>query len=215
MCLPLAHNLSLMTEKIEITTEERILEAAKNVFILRGLDGARMQDIADEAGINKAMLHYYFRSKDGLFEKVFDSISGKIIPDLTVIIEQDLPIVVILDRVIHRYIDFVSENPKLPLFLISELTKDPERIENLLRHTQNFSKMQHFGVKLMDAMQAGTIKQVHPLHLILNILSMCIFPFLAQPMLQQVMKISDEDYALVLNQRKEQVSLFIHAALKV
>ncbi len=204
-----------MTETIDLTTEERILEAAKRVFILRGLDGARMQDIADEAGINKAMLHYYFRSKDGLFEKVFDSISGKILPDLTAIIEQDVPIVVILDRIIHRYIDFIAENPSVPLFLISELTKDPERIKNLLNHTQNFSKMQGFGIKLMQEMQAGKIKQVNPLHLILNMLSMCIFPFVAQPMVQHVMKISDADYALVLSQRKEQVSQFIHAALRM
>jgi TetR/AcrR family transcriptional regulator len=204
-----------MTEKIELTTEERILEAAKKVFLLRGLDGARMQDIADEAGINKAMLHYYFRSKDGLFEKIFDRIASKIVPDLTAIVEQDLPIVVILDRVIHRYIDFVAENPKVPLFMISELTKDPERIGNLLSHTQNFSKMQSFGIKLMQEMQVGTIKQVNPLHLMLNVISMCIFPFIAQPMVQQVMKISDEDYALVLSQRKEQVSQFIHAALKM
>jgi TetR/AcrR family transcriptional regulator len=204
-----------MTKNIDVSTEERLLEVAKNIFIARGLDGARMQDIADAAGINKAMLHYYFRSKDGLFEKVFDSISGKIMPDLTAIIEQDLPIVAILDKVIHRYIDFVAENPSVPLFLISELTKDPKRIENLLHHTENFSKMQDFGVKLLQEMQAGTIKQVNPLHLILNILAMCIFPFLAKPMIQQVMKLSDADYDLILSQRKEQVSAFVHAALKI
>ena len=210
-----SRNKATMTATIELTTEQRILEAAKKVFLLRGLDGARMQDIADEAGINKAMLHYYFRSKERLFEVIFDSIASKIVPDLTSIVEQDLPIVVILDRIVHRYIDFVSENPQLPLFMISELTKDPERIKNLMNHTGNFSKMQGFGVKLMQAMQAGDIKQVHPLHLILNIIAMCIFPFIARPMVQHVMKISDEEYAVVLSQRKEQVSLFLHAALKV
>lgn len=203
-----------MTETIELTTEQRILEAAKKVFLLRGLDGARTEEIAKEAGINKAMLHYYFRSKERLFEVVFDSIASKIVPDLTSIIEQDVPIVVILDRIIYRYIDFISENPRVPLFLISELTKDPERIKNLLNHTQNFSKMQDFGLKLMQEMQAGKIKQVHPLHLMLNIFSMCIFPFIAQPMIQHVMKISDNDYALILSQRKEQVTQFIHAALR-
>jgi TetR/AcrR family transcriptional regulator len=204
-----------MTETIELSTEQRILEAAKKVFLLRGLDGARTQEIADEAGINKAMLHYYFRNKDRLFEMVFDSIASKIVPDLTAILEQDLPIVVTLDRIIYRYIDFIAENPKVPLFIISELSKDPERIKNLLSHTQNFSKMQNFGLKLMQEMQAGTIKQVNPLHLMLNVISMCIFPFIAQPMVQQIMKISDEEYAFVLSQRKEEVSQFIHAALKM
>jgi TetR/AcrR family transcriptional regulator len=204
-----------MTETIELSTEQRILEAAKKVFLLRGLDGARTQEIADEAGINKAMLHYYFRNKDRLFQMVFDSISSKVIPDLTAIVEQDLPISVTLDRIIHRYIDFIAENPKVPLFLISELSKDPERIKNLLNQTQNFSKMQNFGVKLMQEMQAGTIKQINPLHLMLNVISMCIFPFIAQPMVQQIMKISDEDYAFVLSQRKDEVSQFIHAALRM
>lgn len=203
-----------MTETLELSTEARILETAKKVFLLRGLDGARMQDIADEAGINKAMLHYYFRSKERLFEMVFDSMASKIVPDLTAIVEQDVPIVVIIDRIIHRYIDFIAENPQIPLFLISELTKDPERIKNLLNHTQNFSKMQSFGMKLMQEMQAGSIKNVHPLHLVLNIMSMCIFPFIARPMVQNVMKISDADYAMFLSQRKEQVSQFIHAALR-
>ena len=203
-----------MTEILELTTEQKILEAAKKVFLLRGLDGARTQDIANEAGINKAMLHYYFGDKERLFEQVFDGIAEKIVPDLTAIVEQDVPIVVIIDRIIFRYIDFVAENPQVPLFMISELTKDPERIKNVLNHTQNFSKMQGFGVKLMQEMQAGTIKKINPLHLIINILGMCIFPFLAQPMIQTVMKISDEDYALFLSQRKEQVSLFVHAALK-
>jgi TetR/AcrR family transcriptional regulator len=203
-----------MTKTIEISTEQRILEAAKKVFLLRGLDGARTEEIAKEAGINKAMLHYYFRSKERLFEVVFDSIASKIVPDLTSIVEQDVPIVVILDRIIYRYIDFISENPQVPLFLISELTKDPERIKSLLNHTQNFSKMQDFGLKLMQEMQAGKIKQVNPLHLIMNIFSMCIFPFVAQPMVQHVMKISDDDYALILSQRKEQVTQFIHAALR-
>jgi TetR/AcrR family transcriptional regulator len=204
-----------MTETIELSTEQRILEAAKKVFLLRGLDGARTQEIADEAGINKAMLHYYFRNKDRLFQMVFDSISSKVIPDLTAIVEQDLPITVTLDRIINRYIDFISENPKVPLFLISELSKDPERIKNLLNQTQNFSKMQNFGVKLMQEMQAGTIKQINPLHLMLNVISMCIFPFLAQPMLQQMLKISDEEYAFILSQRKEEVTQFVHAALKM
>lgn len=213
--ISLSHKLSLMTETIELSTEQRILEAAKKVFLLRGLDGARTQEIADEAGINKAMLHYYFRNKDRLFQMVFDSISSKIVPDLTAIVEQDLPIVVTLDRIIHRYIDFIAENPKVPLFLISELTKDPERIKNLLNQTQNFSKMQNFGMKLLQEMQAGTIKQVNPLHLVLNVISMCLFPFIAQPMVQQIMKISDEEYAFVLSQRKDEVSKFVHAALKM
>jgi TetR/AcrR family transcriptional regulator len=203
-----------MAETKDLSTEAKILEAAKSVFLLRGLDGARMQDIADEAGINKALLHYYFRSKDKLFEMVFDHMSSRIVPDLTAIVEQDLPIQVTLDRIIHRYIDFVAENPKVPLFLITELNRNPERIKELLSNSKNFEKMQVFGAKMLGEMQAGSIKTLNPLHLFMNVMAMCIFPFVAKPMVQHVLKISDADYQIILSQRKEQVSQFVHAALR-
>jgi AcrR family transcriptional regulator len=71
----------------DLTTEQKILEAARKIFLAKGLDGARMQDIADEAGINKAMLHYYFRSKDKLFEKIFAEVAGHFLPKIMAIFE--------------------------------------------------------------------------------------------------------------------------------
>jgi hypothetical protein len=202
-------------EVVTLTAEEKIIVAAKKVFLLRGLDGARMQDIADEAGINKALLHYYFRSKEKLFEKVFDQLSSKIIPDLTKIIELDnLTILEKLEKIVEKYIDFVAENPQVPLFLINELNRDKERIKILLSHTNNFSKLQQFGFQLMMEMQTGKIKTFNPLHLLMNIFSMCLFPFIAKPMIQAVMQIPDNTIDIVLEQRKEEVKNFLKEALK-
>jgi TetR/AcrR family transcriptional regulator len=196
-------------------TEQRILEAAKKVFILRGLDGTRMQEIADEAGINKALLHYYFRSKDKLFETVFDAFAVKLVPDLTAILEKEITTIEKIELIISRYIEFLTENPQVPLFIITEINRDQERIKTLLSHTRHFSKMQEFGFQLYMEMQMGKIKNFNPFHLMLNIISLCVFPFIAKPMVQNIMQVSDADYAIVLQQRKEEVIKFVRAAVLI
>jgi TetR/AcrR family transcriptional regulator len=202
-------------ENTNLSAEEKIIEAAQKVFLLRGLDGARMQDIANEAGINKALLHYYFRSKEKLFEKIFDQMSSKIVPDLTAIVESnDLSTYEKIELIVDKYIDFVANNPQLPLFLINELNRDKERIKSLLSQTNNFSKMQQFGFQMMMEMQAGKLKTFNPMHLLLNIIAMCVFPFIAKPMIQAVMQVPDDSMDIILRQRKQEVKNFLKEALK-
>ena len=203
-----------MPELLDLSTEQKILEAAKKVFMQKGLDGTRLDEIANEAGINKALLHYYFRSKEKLFETIFDQMSGKIVPDFTVIIESKKTIEDKIELIVHRYIDFVSENPQLPIFMITELTRNPERMKDLLGHTDNFSKMQQFAFQIITEMQVGRIKSFNPLHLILNIFSLCIFPFVAKPVLQAMLQIGEDDLTIILQQRKEEVTRFIKEALR-
>lgn len=203
-----------MPELLDLSTEQKILEAAKKVFMQKGLDGARLDEIANEAGINKALLHYYFRSKEKLFETIFDQMSGKIIPDFTLIIESKGTIEDKIELIVHRYIDFIGENPQLPVFLITELNRNPERMKDILSHTENFSKMQQFAFQIITEMQVGRIKSFNPLHLILNILSMCIFPFAAKPILQAILQIKENDLDIILQQRKQEVTRFIKEALR-
>jgi TetR/AcrR family transcriptional regulator len=160
------------------------------------------------------LLHYYFRSKDRLFETVIDSVSSKIIPNLTMIIESDLDTLPKIEAIVSRYIDFLLENPQMPLFLISEISRNPERMKTLMTTLPNFSKMQQFGAHLMAEMQSGKLKPFNPLHLTLNIISLCVFPFAARPMVQNVLKISDEDYQIILSQRKTEVIKFLREALQ-
>ena len=203
-----------MPETIDLSTEQKILEAAKKVFIQKGLDGTRLEEIATEAGINKALLHYYFRSKEKLFETIFDQISGKVVPDFTAILESKSPIEDKIERIVHTYIDFVSENPQLPLFLITELNRNPQRMKEILSHTHNFAKIQQFAFQMITEMQVGRIKSFNPLHLILHIVSLCIFPFIAKPVLQAIMQVEEDDLAIILKQRKEEVSRFVREALR-
>jgi Transcriptional regulator len=95
-------------------TEKHILDAAKAVFILRGTAGARMQEIAEEAGVNQALLHYYFRSKEKLSEAVFRDTAGRMFPALLQIVAGDLPLVEKIDRIVDTYLTTMSQTPFLP-----------------------------------------------------------------------------------------------------
>lgn len=165
-------------------TEEKILTAATNVFIVKGMDGARMQEIADEAGINKALLHYYFRSKERLFEAIFGKVIQFAFPKITQIAKSDMDFVTKLDLVIDAYIELLRTHPFIPGFVLKELNRDPSGL---------FKLVVKFGLnpqviidQIEAAMDRGEIIRMDPRHLGVNIVSMCVFPFAAKPILQFV-----------------------------
>ena len=104
----------MVKKKIDQSTEQIILEAAKKVFVRKGMAGARMQDIADEAGINKALLHYYFRNKEKLFEMIFMEAAEKFFPRINAIFDSDQPLFEKIESFCEEYISVVMENPYLP-----------------------------------------------------------------------------------------------------
>src|SRR6476646_4078897 len=110
----------------DISTEEKILEAARKVFIRKGMTGARMQDIADRAGINKAMLHYYFRNKEKLFETIFTESFDHFFPRLAVIIESDTTIFSKIEMICVEYINQMQKMPYLPIFILHEVNRQPD-----------------------------------------------------------------------------------------
>jgi len=197
----------------EQNTEEKILEAAKKVFLKEGMAGARMQDIADEAGINKAMLHYYFRSKEKLFEKIFTELSQHFFPRLVKIFESDEPLFRKIESFVVEYIDQMRQTPYLPIFVLNEVNRQPEAfIKKMMGDRRPPIK------KFIDDVQAevrnGVIKPLNPLQLLLNIISLCVFPFVARPMFQMVTSIDKAMFEKILEQRKREVSKFIIDAIK-
>src|SRR3954463_7666646 len=113
----------MVKSKKDIPPEQKILEAAKQVFFDKGMHGARMQDIADKAGINKAMLHYYFRSKEKLFETIFIDATGHLFPKLSSILESDKTIFEKIELICVEYINQIQQIPYLPIFIISEASR--------------------------------------------------------------------------------------------
>lgn len=198
------------------STEEKILEAAKQEFLEKGFSGARMEAIAQRAGINKALLHYYFRNKERLFEEVFAYFFRQILPGLRQIVESDAHVLDKMDRFVQHYIDFLRRNPDLPLFIMHELRTGPkERLRMLVeKKMTEFEYVRSFIMQIAMAGARGEIRAVPPLHIVLNVVSMCVFPFVARPMLMGVTGISETDFEELLEQRKVVVADFIRAALK-
>lgn len=196
-------------------TEELIIEAAKKIFVQRGLAGARMQDIADEAGINKAMLHYYYRSKEKLFEIVFNEALGRIIGRLgQIVIDGELPLEQKIRGLVESYITGVAETPYLPIFVINEINQRPDLLIQRMQSLSGFSNVMSFMKEIIEAGKRGEIRQVSPIQLFLNIVSMCIFPFAAKPLVQGVLQLDNVQFNLVIEERKKLVADVILAWLK-
>src|SRR3954452_616752 len=112
--------------KKDLSTEEKILNAAKKVFLTKGMDGARMQDIADEAGINKALLHYYFRSKDKLFEQIFLKVTTSFLPKIFLILKGEDTLFEKIERFCEVYITQIIKTPYVPIFILNEINRQPK-----------------------------------------------------------------------------------------
>lgn len=203
-----------MSENKKDNTEEKIIEAAKTVFTQKGMDGARMQEIADEAGINKALLHYYFRSKQKLFEAIFTGLFKQIFPNIVKLITSSAPIEQKLKTFIESYIDILIRNPRLPAFIIKEMNRDThffgEIFKNIGLNPEDLFNM------IEKEMEKGTIVKMDPRDLFLNILSMCLFPFAARPLMQLVLFNNDRKaYMHFMEERKTSVSQFTLNAILV
>ena len=196
------------------STEDKILEAAKNVFVSKGMEGARMQEIADEAGINKALLHYYFRTKERLFEAIFAEIIKFAFPKITRIVQSDEPLVSKIEQVIDAYIDLLIKHPFIPGFVIKELNRDPSGL---------FKLVVKFGLnpqvifdEIQLAMDRGEIIQMPPRHLAANIISMCVFPFAARPIISFIL-FKDDQKALngFYGERADNIKQFVINAVVI
>lgn len=196
------------------TTEQQIIEAARKIFMHRGLSGARMQDIADEAGINKAMLHYYYRSKDKLFDIVLTEAVDQMLSRLNAVFSGDQALPEKIRSAVDNYITGISENPFLPLFVLNEINQNPHRIAERFLSAPNFPNIRGFAQQLMDGMEKGTLRRVDPIQLMISIISMCIFPFVAKPLLQAVFSVDDPAFRRFIEERKVFVTDFVLHALR-
>ncbi|MBI5403135.1 MAG: TetR/AcrR family transcriptional regulator [Ignavibacteriae bacterium] len=198
----------------DINTEKRILESARKIFHVKGLAGARMQEIADEARINKAMLNYYFRSKDKLFEAVFKDAARDFFPKVFQMVNMDVPLFEKIEKFIEGYLTFLQNNRCIPGFIINELSQNPQRLKEFFKEN-NIRPPEKFLIEIREAVERKEIIQIEPTTLILNILSLCIFPVVAKPIIETVFNISEEQYNDMIESRKKSAAQFIINAIKV
>ncbi len=197
-----------MTKEKDTTKEVDILNAAKRIFQRKGLDGARMQEIADEAGINKALLHYYYRSKQLLFEAVFKGAFLLLAPQLNKILNEESSLFDKIRNFTASYNSFVMKHPYLPNFIIQELNRNPDFVKKLANE-KHFPNLENFKKQVDLSVKQGVIKQISAEQLFINIIALNLFPFLAAPLIKGFLQITDTNYQDLLEKRKTEVADFI------
>lgn len=194
----------------EQTTEEKILEAASEVFTKKGFAGTRTRDIAEKAGINLALLNYYFRSKEKLFEQVMKIkvvlLFGKIFPILS---NEKTSLEEKIDLASEKYFEILSKNPNLPLFVISEIQKKNSNITKIIPVNKIFEN----SVIIKQIKEKRP--EINPLHYLVNFLAMTIFPFVAKPVFNAFELTNEAEYHQFISERRKLVPIWMKQLLEI
>ncbi|MCX6255879.1 MAG: TetR/AcrR family transcriptional regulator [Bacteroidia bacterium] len=194
-------------------TEDKIFEAATEVFTAKGMDGARMQDIADHAGINKALLHYYFRTKDHLFNAVFEKIAGKMFMKFAPVFDENLTLEEKLRFFFREHITFLQENPRLPAFLLNEVNRNPARIKKLLQHIDVKKLWTMLAEQHKEELEKYNITEKSIPQLMTSIAAISVFPFAARGLIEGILGTLDIDFDSYIEERKEFAAEFVIKAI--
>lgn len=192
----------------KISTESKILAAAEQVFLRSGYDGSRMQEIADLAGINKALLHYYFRSKDALFEKIFEEKFSQFFPRLQEELKQTTSFADKVCLYAELHIGLLIKNPYLPHFVINTLQKNPDFAQKI----PNEVLMQVLQSYYSD-LAVQKVRELNPVQFMMSVMSMCVFPFLSKPLFCRAINLSDKDFEGLMEARIAEVKSYIRVLL--
>ncbi len=189
------------------------MQAAKKLFTQKGFAATRTRDIAKEAGINLALLNYYFRSKEKLFDIVMMDNFRQFIKGITVnLTNENISMEEKLRQFIGAYIDFLSGNPDLPMFILNEIRNNPAGIARQL-NDEVAPVRAHMFRQLQEAGKQGKINPIDPFHFIANMIGLTVFPFVARPLLQKVTGVTDEQFLAFMQERKELVPTWINAIM--
>lgn len=202
-----------MTKKQKIEkdkkAEEKILEAARKVFTQKGYSATRTRDIAEESGLNLALLNYYFRSKENLFEIIMmekmKGLFGVLVPvlnDVSLSLDEKLKLIA------YNYIELLSKNPDLPIFVLSEIRNNPEGFAKSFEASK-LLKEAHFIKQLHERRP-----DLHPIQILFSLLGMVIFPFIARPVFVNSGLLAENQFGMLMEQRKVLVPIWIKAVLE-
>ncbi len=201
-----------MTE-IEKLTEDKIFDAATEVFVEKGMDGARMQDIANQAGINKALLHYYYRTKEKLFTAVFEMIARKIFKKFAPVFDENLSLEDKIRFFFREHITFLQENPGLPGFILNEVNRHPDRIKKLLASID----FENLWLKLYEQHEMEfkryNITQASLPQLMISMAAISVFPFAAKGILEGILGKVNVNFNDFIEERKEFAAEFVIKAI--
>lgn len=183
-------------------TEDRIFESALRVFQTKGFDGARMQEIADEADINKSMLHYYFRNKETLFQKVLTVSVEKMLAELMAVLSGSQTLESKVVNIVDYFFELNKKNPQLLVFVVYELNRNPLGIKSLFEKSE-FQFPEEFIDQISGGIIRGEYRRMAPDHFLVNILSLCTMPMLGRSLISSIFHFDSDDFEEFLEERRK------------
>ncbi|HEX8549644.1 MAG TPA: TetR/AcrR family transcriptional regulator [Cytophagaceae bacterium] len=189
-----------------IQTEDHIKQTARKLFFSKGRLDAKTQEIADEAGVNRALLHYYFRTREKLFDVVLKEAMEEAFQQMFKIMTSELEFEKKIEQMVSHIIDRIIEYPYMESFIISEMIKKPESVKMMPRRERSLEVRNRFVKELENFIASNKIPFMSPNHFIVNLMSMCTYPAISKPFLKHIFEMEDEEYQVFLLQRKEVIT---------
>lgn len=200
-------------KELDLSTEERIIAAARKLFTKKGFAATRTRDISEEAGINLALLNYYYGSKEKLFEIIMSEILQKFFHGITQIFnDEKTSLEEKLDIFIANYTGLLKQQPDLPLFVFHELRQDPQRLATKMGVNLVFNS--YFFKQLSAEMDKKKIARLHPLHYVINMIAMCVFPYIGAPVLKHMSGMDNNEYDKLIEERRQLVPRWMKSIMQ-
>jgi AcrR family transcriptional regulator len=200
---------------VDASAEEKIKNAARIIFHQKGFAAARTRDIAEEAGINLALLNYYFRSKEKLFDIIMmESLQGFFLSVAKLFNNEESSWEEKIELFVSGYIDMLIKQPDIPLFILSELRANPDALISKMNGKEILLKS-HFMKQFQKQIKKGKIVPTHPLHFLMNLIGMAVFPFIGSPILKNVGNLKQSDFNELMEQRKKLIPQWIKMMYKI
>jgi AcrR family transcriptional regulator len=207
-------NKNKHSQTVDINTEEKIKSAAKSVFHKKGYVGTRTRDIAEEAQMNLALLNYYFKSKEKLFQLIMVETLAEFMQNmLAVFNDEHTTLEKKIKLVAEKYIDLIIAEPEIPLFLLSEIKRGAAFFLEKIKISEVILQSV-FIQQYKDGVASGKIKEPNPLHFLMNLTGMIIFPFVSSPILKKVGNLDQKEFEKLMQERKTLIPVWIKAMLK-
>ncbi|MDX9853065.1 MAG: TetR/AcrR family transcriptional regulator [Tenuifilaceae bacterium] len=195
------------------TTKQKLIDTATTLFLEKGVDRVGVREIAATAGINLSLMNYYFRSKEILFETIFEIQIKERAHLLRVILDSEQTLENKIREYVSTYVDILLDNPLLVSFVMSIVHRSPDKIAKM-KVVENLYHTESFIEQLRKELEAGNIKPIDPEQLFLSMISLVLFPFAIQPLIQDRNRINNEQFRVMMHHRKEHIFQLLWSSIK-
>ncbi len=213
--IDLLNKVIKLKPKKDSDTEQMILEAAEKLFLEKGFAMTSTTEIAKKAGCNQALVHYYFRTKEKLFQAIFENKVSLLLSTFFQLSEKDIPFEEKLAKIVEAHFEIIRANPRIPFLVINELTTNPARIKKMARKmAMDKSILPKLKEQMEEEIQKGNVREMNPIDLLVTMVSLNVFLFLASPVMKNVLNISDEQFEEIIENRKKENVFIILRSIK-